>query len=163
MKTKIAIACMLLSSPFAQAEYRTVDMTVFGMDCAPCAHAVHVSVKGIKGVSTVDVDLNTGRVAIQLDAGNSAGMRQIEEAIEKNGFTHKDATVVVRGRLTGAGNAWVLEVAGTSDHYALDPVATAGDLANLAGKTVDVEGTLPQAAKGKLPDRLRYTSVAEAK
>jgi copper chaperone CopZ len=160
MKTTIAIACTLLLTPLARAEYRTIDMTVFGMDCAPCAHAVHVSLKGIQGVDTVNVDLNTGLVQIQLAPNNHADMRQIEQAIEKNGFTHKDAKVVLRGTLSGAGNDFVLQVAGTGDRYTLQPAASPADLAALAGRPVQIAGTLPQAAKGKVPDTLRYTSVS---
>jgi copper chaperone CopZ len=163
MKKLFALALVAASTSMAHAEYRTVDMTVFGMDCAPCAHAVHVSVKGINGVDTVNVDLNSGLVAIKFAAGNTAGMRQIEEAIEKNGFTHKDATVTARGKIMGTANALFLEVAGTSDRYTLSPAAQPADLSGLIGKTVDVQGLLPQAAKGKLPDTLRYKSIAEVK
>jgi cation transport ATPase len=162
MKITISIVAALLLTPLARAEYRTVNMTVFGMDCAPCAHAVHVSVKGIQGVDTVTVDLNTGLVQIQLAPENHADMRQIEQAIEKNGFTHKDAKVVVRGTVTGAANAFVLQVAGTGDHYALQAAAAPADLAALSGKIVEVQGTLPQAAKGRIPDTLRYSSVIAA-
>jgi copper chaperone CopZ len=163
MKKTLAITLLSLLTSAAHAEYRKIDMTVFGMDCAPCAHAVHVSVKGIRGVDTVDVDLNTGLVAIRLTAGNTAGMRQIEEAIEKNGFTHKDAVVVVRGTLTGTASAPVLEVAGTGDRYTLTPAAQPQDIAALIGKAVEIDGTLTLAAKGKLPDTLRYKSITEAK
>lgn len=163
MKKLLAVAVVSLFTSVAHAEYTKIDLTVFGMDCAPCAHAVHVSVKGIQGVNTVDVDLNSGLVAIRLTPGNTAGMRQIEEAIERNGFTHKDATVRVRGKVTGSQVAPVLEVAGTNDHYLLSAAGSTADLSALIGKTVDVEGTLPQAAKGKIPDTLRYKSLAEAR
>ena len=161
MKSLLALGLFALSSVAAHAEYDQVNMTVFGMDCAPCAHAIHVSMKGIQGVNKVDVDLNTGLVAIQLTPGNSAGMQQFNQAVEKNGFTHKDAKVVARGRITGTASAPVLEVTGTTDKYTL-----AGNQANiptLIGKTVTVSGTLPQAPKGKVPDTLKYDSIAEAK
>lgn len=151
----------VLSTVSAHAEYDQVNMTVFGMDCAPCAHAIHVSMKGIKGVDKVDVDLNTGLVSVQLAPGNSASMRQFNEAVERNGFTHKDAKVVATGRLTGTAAAPVLEVTGTSDKYLLTGAAV--DVASLLGKTVKVSGTLPQAAKGKVPDTLRYDSIVEAR
>ena len=32
-------------------------------------------------------------------------MHQFNEAVEKNGFTHKDAKVVVRGKLSGTAGA----------------------------------------------------------
>jgi copper chaperone CopZ len=162
MKKIIAIGCFLLLPIAAHAEYEQVNLTVFGMDCAPCAHVIHVSMKGIPGVNTVDVDLNTGLVTIKLTPGNSASMRQFNEAVEKNGFTHKDAEIVVRGKLTGTANAPVLEVSGTQDRYALSPAASGKDLAALIGKTVTVTGVLPQSSKGKVSDTLRYKTLTEA-
>ena len=104
MKKMIVAAFFALVPLAAHAEYEQVNLTVFGMDCAPCAHAIHVSMKGIQGVNTVDVDLNTGLVTIKLIPGNSASMRQFNQAVEKNGFTHKDAEIIVRGKLTGTAN-----------------------------------------------------------
>ena len=161
MKSILALGLFALSSVAAHAEYDQVNMTVFGMDCAPCAHAIHVSMKGIQGVNKVDVDLNTGLVTIQLATGNSAGMQQFNQAVEKNGFTHKDAKIVARGRITGTTSAPVLEVTGTTDKYAL--AGNGANIATLIGKTVTVSGTLPQAPKGKVPDTLKYDSIAEAK
>jgi copper chaperone CopZ len=162
MKKLILAGCLAASSFTAHAEYREISLTVFGMDCAPCAHAIHVSMKGIQGVDTVDVDLNTGLVAIKLRPGNGATMRQFNEAVEKNGFTHKDADLVVRGRLTGTVNAPILEVSGTQDHFALSPSTTGAFPAALLGKTVTVLGVLPQAPKGKVSDTLRYKTITEA-
>ena len=70
-KTLIAAALLLALSPLSppMRSIEQVNLTVFGMDCAPCAHAIHVSMKGIKGVNTVDVDLNTGLVTIKLTPG----------------------------------------------------------------------------------------------
>jgi copper chaperone CopZ len=163
MKKTLAVGFLALASLAAQAEYEEVNLTVFGMDCAPCAHAIHVSMKGIQGVNTVDVDLNTGLVSIKLTSGNSAAMRQFNEAVEKNGFTHKDANVIVRGKLSGSVQAPFLEVSGTTDRYALKPIAAGTDISGLLGKTVVVDGVLPQSGKGKIPDNLRYKSVTESK
>ena len=162
MKSFLVAAILTFSLMPAHAEYQQVNLTVFGMDCAPCAHAIHVSMKGIQGVDTVDVDLNTGLVSIKLNPGNSAVMRQFNQAVEKNGFTHKDADVVVRGTLSGTASAPVLEVAGTTDRYALTATATAADLASLVGKTVIVAGVLPQAGKGKVSDTLHYKTITVA-
>ena len=161
MKGVVAVGLLALCTVAAHAEYEQVRMTVFGMDCAPCAHAIHVSMKGIQGVDKVDVDLNTGLVSIQLAPGNSAGMEQFNRAVEKNGFTHKGAKIVARGTITGTASAPVLQVTGTNDKYAL--VGSGRDMASLMGKSVNVSGTLPQAPKGKIPDTLQYSSIAEAK
>jgi len=163
MKKIIAAAFFAWIPLAAHAEYEQVNLTVFGMDCAPCAHAIHVSMKGIQGVNTVDVDLNTGLVTIKLTPGNSASMRQFNEAVEKNGFTHKDADIVVKGKLTGTANALVLEVSGTQDRYALSPSGSGIDTASLVGKAVIVTGMLPQASKGKVSDSLRYKTITEVR
>src|ERR1700761_7764134 len=105
MKKILAIGFVALATLSARAEYQQVNLTVFGMDCAPCAHAIHVSMKGIQGVNAVDVDLNTGLVSIKLPPGNSASMRQFNQAVERNGFTHEDAEIVVRGVLSGTATA----------------------------------------------------------
>ena len=163
MKKMLAAGILTLSALAAHAEYEQVNLTVFGMDCAPCAHAIHVSMKGIQGVDTVDVDLNTGLVTIKLSPGNVAAMRQFNQAVEKNGFTHKDAMIVARGKLTGTAGAPFFEVAGTQDRFALIPAATAADITPLLGKTVVVTGVLPQAPKGKVSDTLRYNTITEAR
>jgi cation transport ATPase len=163
MKKTLAAIALVFSTLVAHAEYQQVNLTVFGMDCAPCAHAIHVSMKGIQGVNTVDVDLNTGLVAIKLNPTNSASMRQFNEAVEKNGFTHKDADIVAKGKLTGTAAAPFLEVAGTQDRFALTPAATGTDVASLLGKMVTVAGVLPQVPKGKVSDTLRYKTISEAR
>ena len=163
MKKALTLCFLALTTVAAHAEYEQVNLTVFGMDCAPCAHAIHVSMKGIQGVNTVDVDLNTGFVSIKLTPGNSAAMRQFNEAVEKNGFTHKDANVIVRGQLSGSAQAPFLEVTGTKDRYALTSIAAGADISGLLGKTVVVDGVVPQSGKGKVSDTLRYKSVTEAK
>ena len=163
MKKFILATFLAFSSLAAHAQYEQVNLTVFGMDCAPCAHAIHVSMKGIQGVNTVDVDLNTGLVTIKLASGNNASMRQFNQAVEKNGFTHKDAEVIAKGKLTGTAGAFFLEVSGTQDRYALSPAASAADLTPLLGKIVTVSGVVPQSARGKVSDTLRYKMITEAR
>ena len=161
MKNLLVLTALSLTTLAAHAEYNQVNMTVFGMDCAPCAHAIHVSMKGIQGVNKVDVDLNTGLVTIQLTFGNGAGMQQFNQAVEKNGFTHKDAKIVAKGKITGTAAAPIFEVTGTRDRYSLAGSGT--NVSFLLGKTVSISGTLPQAPKGKVPDTLKYDSITEAK
>ena len=163
MTKMIAAAFFALLPLAAHAEYEQVNLTVFGMDCAPCAHAIHVSMKGIQGVNTVDVDLNTGLVTVKLFPNNSASMQQFNQAVEKNGFAHKDAEIIVRGKLAGTANAPVLEVSGTQDRYGLSPTTANLDIVSLLGKTVTVSGVLPQAPKGKVSDTLRYKTITEVR
>jgi copper chaperone CopZ len=160
MKKSLVVAVLALAPLAARAQYRQIKLTVFGMDCAPCAHAIHVSMMGIQGVDKVDVNLNTGLVSIQLAPDNHAGMRQFNNAVERNGFTHKDAAVVVRGTLSGTPAAPVLEITGTPDRFQLQPSASPVDLTPLFGKSVLVTGVLPQAPRGKVSEQFKYSAIA---
>ncbi len=163
MKKTLALALFCFASLAAQAQYQQVNLTVFGMDCAPCAHAIRVSMKGIQGVNTVDVDLNTGLVSVKLTSANAATMRQFNQAVEKNGFTHKGANIIVRGPLSGPVAAPYLAVPGTPDRYVLASAAPSAGIAALIGKQVIVNGLLPQTPRGKDAETLRYSSITEAK
>jgi copper chaperone CopZ len=158
---KIAIAGLLgMCALRAHGQYKQINMSVFGMDCPPCAFAIRLSMKGIQGVSGVNVDLNKGLVSIKLTAGSTAELRQFNEAVEKNGFAHQDADVLVEGVLSGPPKAPILQVTGTNDRYALTPFAQGVDVTALSGKRVFVQGVLPQSARGKVPATLRYKTIA---
>ena len=160
MKRLLAAGLIGISAHAACGEYKQINMTVFGMDCPPCAFAVRLSMKGIQGVNLVDVDLNKGLVTVKLNPGNSAEMRQFNAAVEKNGFAHQGSAVLVQGVLSGSEAAPFLQVSGTKDRYALSPLASKADLSRLLGKVVIVEGMLPQAARGKVADNLQYKTIA---
>jgi len=43
----------------------------------------------------------------------------------------------------------------------LEPQSGAAPAPSMIGKTVVVDGVVPEAAKGKAPDSIRYLSIAE--
>ena len=64
-----------------------------------CAHAVRVSLKSVSGVDAVDVSLEKGLASVKMKPGNVATLKQLQEAITKNGFTMKPSNVIVVGRV----------------------------------------------------------------
>jgi copper chaperone CopZ len=64
-----------------------------------CAHVVHVSLKKIAGVDSVDVSLNKGLAVVKLKQGNAVTIPQLWETIHKQGYTPKATTAVIRGEL----------------------------------------------------------------
>jgi hypothetical protein len=56
----------------------------------------------------------------------------------------------------------MLKVSGSNDLLKLIPQSTsAPNAVSMIGKTVLVQGTVPEAGKGKAPDSLRYQSITE--
>lgn len=98
----------VFSSSVNAAGLVEVKQTVFGMDCAPCAHGVENGLEKLDGVQEATVSLNEGYAAVTLAPDNAITLEKIREVIRDNGFTPKEATVVVSGSLTRADNRLVL-------------------------------------------------------
>jgi copper chaperone CopZ len=125
---------------------------------------VRVSLKSVPGVDTVNVSLEKGLASVTLKPGNSATLKQLGDAIAKNGFTMKQSEATIAGQVVQDAGKLKLQVTGSNEKLELVPDANAQPVpANLAGKTVEVMGTIPEAAKGKTPEVIRYRVVKESK
>jgi copper chaperone CopZ len=125
---------------------------------------VRVSLKSVSGVDAVDVSLEKGLANVKMKPGNTATFKQLQDAITKNGFTMKPSNVSVVGKIVVMNGQPQLQVSGSNDLVNLIPGAPQTANVNaMTNKLVFVEGTLNEAAKGKVPDTIRYRSIVEEK
>jgi copper chaperone CopZ len=117
---------------------------------------VRVSLKAVPGVDNLDVSLEKGLARVTMKPGNSTTLKQLRDAIAKNGFTMKGAQVIVIGKIMSGGQE--LQVTGSNDVLKLLP-AQGGK--SVSSGMVKVVGEIPETAKGKLPDTLKYESLME--
>ena len=126
-----------------------------------CAHAVSVSLKAVSGVESVQVSLEKGIATVKLRPGNTATLKQLNDAVTRNGFAMKDSSATIAGTVADVIGKPTLRVSGSNDVLALVREASAPNAASLVGKSVLVNGTIPEAPKGKTPDSIRYRSITE--
>lgn len=124
---------------------------------------MRVSLKSVAGVDTVNVSLEKGLASVTLKAGNNATLKQLNDAIAKNGFTMKQSEATVDGQVVQEGGKLKLQITGSNDKLELAPEPEASPAASLVGKNVEVSGTLPEAAKGNTPEVIRYRTIVEKK
>jgi hypothetical protein len=94
--------------------------------------------------------------------GSTATLKQLNQAITKNGFTMKQSTATIAGKVVTANGKTILQVSGSNEMLELIPDSSAAPVApSLEGKSVLVDGAIPEAGKGKSPDSIRYRSVKE--
>ena len=75
----------------------------------------------------------------------------------------KDSTATVVGTVVITDGKETLRVSGSNEVMQLLPQPGATPNAtSLVGNTVVVEGTIPEGAKGKTSDSIRYLSIKEA-
>ena len=123
---------------------------------------MRVSLKSVSGVDSVDVSLEKGLASVKMKPGNAATFKQLQEAITKNGFTMKPSNVSVVGKIVTVNGQPQLQVSGSNDLVSLIPEnPQTANVNSMADKSVLVEGTLNEAAKGKVPDSIRYRSITE--
>jgi hypothetical protein len=121
-----------------------------------------VSLKAVPGVDSVEVNLEKGLASVKMKPGNTATFKQLNDAIAKNGFTMKQSTATIAGTVVLANGHAQLRVSGSNEMLELLPDASATPApASLDGKFALVEGTIPEASKGKSTDSIRYRSLKE--
>jgi hypothetical protein len=123
---------------------------------------VSVAVKKIDGVQSVSVSLNKGLVTIELVPGNHLTMPGLRRVITANGFSPKEATVIVDGVLENRSGTPMLKADGTSETFVLVPmpsvVSAFDDTRRLLpqGGHVEISGRI-EPPKG--PEQLAVLSV----
>ena len=121
---------------------------------------MRVSLKSVSGVDSVDVSLEKGLASVTMKAGNTATLKQLNDAITKNGFTMKRSSATIAGKVVVTNGKAMLQVSGSNEMFELVPDSSATPVATIVnGKTVLVEGTIPEAGKGKSPDSIGYRSL----
>lgn len=120
-----------------------------------------VSLKSVSGVDSVNVSLAKGLAAVKLQPGNTTTLKQLQAAITKNGFTMKQSEVTVVGIVIADSGRVQLKVSGSNELLDLIPEGQGTPGANsLNGKTVLVDGIVPETAKGK-SCAIHYRSIRE--
>ena len=66
--------------------------------------------KSVAGVDSVDVSLEKGLAAVKMKPGNTATLKQLQDAITKNGFTMKQSKATVAGTILVANGKTKLKV-----------------------------------------------------
>lgn len=126
-----------------------------------------VAIKKIDGVESVNVSLNQGRASIQLKPGNSVRLEQVNQAVQSNGFTPKEARVRVRGQVSVTDGKPKLRVLETNEVYELvtdsQHAKLSSEIAKQAGKQVVIEGTVPAPNKGKSQNVIQVLSFEAGK
>jgi copper chaperone CopZ len=122
---------------------------------------VRVSLKSVSGVDSVDVSLAKGLAAVKMKPGNTTTLKQLQTAVTKNGFTMKQSGVTVVGTVVVDSGRVQLKVSGSNEMLDLIPDGQRTPIANtLNGKSVLVDGVVPETAKGKSFE-IHYRSITE--
>lgn len=142
----------IFSASPAQAQLEEVKQTVYGMDCAPCAHAMESRLGNTEGVSGVTVSLNGGLATIDLTPNNQLTLGALREAVVNGGFSPKEATVRLTGVVKQQNEHWIVSL-DSGETYLLDQTDASAGLEEMEPETqVTVTGTVDPESESETTD-----------
>ena len=160
----ISVAGLLLLSPAAaQAQYKTIELKILGMDCAICAHGVKVAVQKVQGVESVQLSLERAEADIRLKPENQVSLDHFRRIVKGNGFEPREAKVSASGVVRNAGGKLTFEVPGTAVPLAISSDGSAPaaykqlESSAARGTPVEITGTVEPLPDGR--DALKVVSV----
>jgi copper chaperone CopZ len=128
-----------------------------------CAHVVHVALKKVAGVDSVEVSLNQGLATVKMKAGNKITVPQLWQLIHSQGYTPKASIVIVRGTLAGVPGKAQLKVPETGETIALSPdpnhVDASAAVDKRRGQTVVIRGVMNPAKDFKAAVPLQLEEI----
>ena len=136
--TILVLLLALLPSP-ARAEYTRVELKIFGMDCAICAHGVRVAVQKVEGVESVELSLEHAQADIRLRAGNAVALDRFRQIVKGNGFEPKDATVTAVGTVRDSGGKLSFDISGVGTSLSVSPDKTSAATLKLLKSALDAK------------------------
>lgn len=83
----VAVAALQALPAAADPPAKTVVVKVKGMACPFCAYGLEKHLKGVGGVSDVEIDLAKSEVMLELKEGSAPGDEQIRQAVREAGLT----------------------------------------------------------------------------
>lgn len=153
----LLLASVLLA-PVASAQgLLHARLTVFGMDCAPCAYGIEKGLLALPGVEDVKVSLNDGYTEVTLAPDAKTSLADIRQVVLDNGFTPKAATVRLEGTvrpgspptLTAGSATYPLEFDGVQS------VAPAARRVRLTGEVAPGESLVRVVGLERLSDAMQ--------
>jgi copper chaperone CopZ len=149
----LSLLILVLLPSNAHAEYTRIELKIFGMDCAICAHGVRVAIHKVDGVESVELSLERAEADIRLRQDNRVSLDQFRKVVKANGFEPRQATVTAVGTVREVGGKLAFEVSGVTT-----PLVVAADRSEAAAYK-----QLKSAVDSKTPAVFEITGTVEKK
>jgi copper chaperone CopZ len=120
----LSLAMLLVFAAQTHAEYTRVELQIFGMDCATCAHGVRIQIQKVDGVESVELSLQRASADIRLRQNNRVTLDQFRKIVKGNGFQPRQASVAAVGTVREIGGKLAFEVSGLTTPLVVAPDRT---------------------------------------
>ena len=115
--------------------------------------------KKMDGLQNVRVSLNDGKAYLELADNNKLSLKQIQEEVKKNGFSAKNAEVVIRGKLLNKNGDFEIQTG--AETYSIVNSSSEDLNSKLKSGTVRLKGIVQDEEDGNLSDhwKIKVTEI----
>jgi copper chaperone CopZ len=143
---RLLVCAFVLAVPLA-AELLETEITFEGTGCVSCAESLEPRLARVRGVESVELNLESSTVKLQLEEGNKARIGPLRLRVTQDGTKIVAMTAVLRGVAEQKGDAWALTVTGPEESVALKP----GEGMRLeSGKAYKLTGKIVEPTEGEI-------------
>ena len=109
------VLLLLLFTPDGYAQIRSAELQAAGLTCAMCSNAINKSLKTLKFIEDVDVDLKRSSFTLNFGPSASIDFDAIRNKVEDAGFSISALTVqatvpassLIKGNAVHLGTVWI--------------------------------------------------------
>ncbi|NIR47927.1 heavy-metal-associated domain-containing protein, partial [candidate division KSB1 bacterium] len=121
-RTVVLTVIILLAAGFmmqSQAQVKQVELRVDGLACPFCAYGLEKKLKQIDGVGKIQINVDKAVVVLENDAGQSVAVEKLESTVTEAGFTPREITATVVGKVSRKDGSPFFSVTGTDVAFIL--------------------------------------------
>ena len=118
----LLIAVVLVSgTPLkASAQIDEALVQVDGLACPFCAYGLEKKLKKVEGVEKLEINVNRGAIKITVKEGKTLSIEEVEKAVKDGGFTPREISLTVTGRLTERDGRTMLTISGSEETFLVE-------------------------------------------
>lgn len=142
----VLILLVLLASPLS-AELLEAEIRFQGTGCVSCAESLEPRLARIRGMETVELDLEEGRIRLKLEAGNRARIGPLRLRVTQDGTKILSMSAVAQGVAARKDRVWTFTLSGPNEEMRLQ---TADGIDLEPGRPYRLSGAIEETEDGEL-------------
>lgn len=122
MLSLLTVTAFISGAPIrASAQVETAAVKLDGLSCAFCAYGLEKRLKKVEGVEKLEIQVDQGTANLTVKKGKALPIEAVEKAVKDGGFTPREVSLTVMGRLTERNGRAVLTVPDSEEIFLVEP------------------------------------------
>jgi len=121
MLSLLTAAALISVTPLrASAQVEAASVKLDGLSCPFCAYGLEKRLKKVEGVEKVEIKVDQATAELAVKKGKALSIEEVEKAVKDGGFTPRELSLTVTGRLAEQDGRTVLTLPESEEVFLLE-------------------------------------------